>query len=879
MLAHTRRYRFLIISALAAVLAAPDAAISQTCELTFEGFGSFGGPANFDNGTYRVEWCVNGAQTTTSQFCSTGNALRMTSSSQDPIVWLYVGDLGCTSATIRFDFGAFATTGTSLKYAVSTDAALNCSAPITEYAGSIDLPDGLCHTAEHVVTLGPSDRSVYWKFDHGLPSANAFFLDNVHILLDGCACDAAPPTHDCCTPGAAGCEDPAVEACVCATDDYCCTTEWDAQCIAEVDSLACGDCGGAGSCAGEFDATFGTFFQSGTVCSLWPNLFPTCTGTGPYVTSGTGCGGAGDYAMSFGTGFPYSAATTTCLDLSLASAAALEFSYAKASGLGPRVEISADGGGSFGTLWDGPFGATSGCVPVCVDLTAYAGVPDVRLRFSSASSTANGASFDDIHLVLGAGCATCTDPAPDAGVAPPLCPGGSVALAGSASGGTGGACPGTYGIGWAGPGIVSGADTFSPTVDAPGQYFLTVGCDTCVTYDTVTVAIADAVPLVDAGATASLPCDGGPLQLAATVTGCPGATTLAWTASAGGAILSGADTLTPMVTTAGLYTLSATCAGGCSSADSVRVRDRVPGDFNGDSQVDLADFAQFSACLTGPGATPPAGCACLDFEPDADVDLRDFAALQHAPAAPPALTGACCGTDGLCTQQTATDCLAAGGAYHGDGDACADVICPYGEYRNTVSPITDYFANGAALADDLTLAGLGARDLTAYDLAVYGGGGGAFDVTATLYTDCPGHGGTAIPGTATTFNSVPDDGFVYTLSADLSANPVTLPDTVWMVVTFSTADAGWIVAGPAETGYTVDLFGTDASPWTCATAFTGESAPYAGFWANLHCTTAPSAQAIGTGADAIQTLQTRVTRLEHRLRSSPATRDTSAVRP
>lgn len=67
----------------------------------------------------------------------------------------------------------------------------------------------------------------------------------------GCGvCDSnpTPPVAkaDCCdeNPGGLGCLDTAVEACVCAADAYCCSDEWDATCAAEVESLGCGSCGG-----------------------------------------------------------------------------------------------------------------------------------------------------------------------------------------------------------------------------------------------------------------------------------------------------------------------------------------------------------------------------------------------------------------------------------------------------------------------------------------------------------------------------------------------------------------------------------------------------------------------------------------------------------
>jgi plastocyanin len=66
------------------------------------------------------------------------------------------------------------------------------------------------------------------------------------------------------------------------------------------------------------------------------------------------------------------------------------------------------------------------------------------------------------------------------------------------------------------------------------------------------------------------------------------------------------------------------------------IRVTVPGDFNGDLNVDLEDYAQLADCLGGPDQTiPPTGCPALEFnrvemDDDGDVDLRDFAAFQRA---------------------------------------------------------------------------------------------------------------------------------------------------------------------------------------------------------------------------------------------------------
>ncbi len=70
---------------------------------------------------------------------------------------------------------------------------------------------------------------------------------------------------------------------------------------------------------------------------------------------------------------------------------------------------------------------------------------------------------------------------------------------------------------------------------------------------------------------------------------------------------------------------------------------RPPQDSDGDGDVDLVDFAAFSACFNGPNnpwAGPnPKTCACFDNDDDGDVDLVDFAAFSacfNGPNNPPA---------------------------------------------------------------------------------------------------------------------------------------------------------------------------------------------------------------------------------------------------
>lgn len=54
------------------------------------------------------------------------------------------------------------------------------------------------------------------------------------------------------------------------------------------------------------------------------------------------------------------------------------------------------------------------------------------------------------------------------------------------------------------------------------------------------------------------------------------------------------------------------------------------GDFDGNGQVDLIDYAAFPACMTSPnGGPPPPACAPGDLDGDGDVDLRDFRRFQR----------------------------------------------------------------------------------------------------------------------------------------------------------------------------------------------------------------------------------------------------------
>ncbi|MCB9858239.1 MAG: DNRLRE domain-containing protein [Phycisphaerales bacterium] len=74
------------------------------------------------------------------------------------------------------------------------------------------------------------------------------------------------------------------------------------------------------------------------------------------------------------------------------------------------------------------------------------------------------------------------------------------------------------------------------------------------------------------------------------------------------------------------------------------------GDFNGDGYIDSDDFAEFSACMMGPGVPVPPECLPGDFDGDGDVDFEDFQVFQRVFG-----TGVSCDTNGMTMAGAAYD--------------------------------------------------------------------------------------------------------------------------------------------------------------------------------------------------------------------------------
>lgn len=55
----------------------------------------------------------------------------------------------------------------------------------------------------------------------------------------------------------------------------------------------------------------------------------------------------------------------------------------------------------------------------------------------------------------------------------------------------------------------------------------------------------------------------------------------------------------------------------------------LPGDFNGDCDVDADDLQAFELCASGPNIPYTGNCAWADLDPDGDVDQADFGIFQR----------------------------------------------------------------------------------------------------------------------------------------------------------------------------------------------------------------------------------------------------------
>jgi len=132
-----------------------------------------------------------------------------------------------------------------------------------------------------------------------------------------------------------------------------------------------------------------------------------------------------------------------------------------------------------------------------------------------------------------------------------------------------------YSTEWTGVGIVSGSNTLAPTVNQPGLYTLLVtnSSNGCTATSTVFVGQNIQPPQAEAGGAFELNCSVSESALSAAGSSVGTSFEYTWTtASGGGHIVSGGNTMTPLVNAAGLYTLTVkNLQNHCTATDEVAV--------------------------------------------------------------------------------------------------------------------------------------------------------------------------------------------------------------------------------------------------------------------------------------------------------------------
>ena len=161
-------------------------------------------------------------------------------------------------------------------------------------------------------------------------------------------------------------------------------------------------------------------------------------------------------------------------------------------------------------------------------------------------------------------------------------------------------------------------------------------------------------------------------------------------------------------------------------------------------------------------------------------------------------------------------------------------------YSNLISDRNTFYPPGVnqRMADDVTLAS-GACSLVEYTFDVFSDSPTvSFSVTAEVFDDDPCLTRTAnlIAGSTLTFPNL-QAGLLHSLTVTLPA-PAAVPGTIWIALTFTDAEAGWVVGELAEIGSTLDLWSEDEKDeiHDCVLlGFAPPNPPWAGFVASVTC--------------------------------------------
>lgn len=133
---------------------------------------------------------------------------------------------------------------------------------------------------------------------------------------------------------------------------------------------------------------------------------------------------------------------------------------------------------------------------------------------------------------------------------------------------------------WTGPGLVADSTTLTPTIDANGNYIITVvdTSNNCISVDSVSIFKDDNIPVANAGIDTLVNC----AHLAITLDGSGSSSgsdiSVSWTAQNNGNIVSGNDSYKPEINKAGTYIITVKSSSNqCEVSDTVVVgEDFIP---------------------------------------------------------------------------------------------------------------------------------------------------------------------------------------------------------------------------------------------------------------------------------------------------------------
>ena len=162
----------------------PDLALGQSLVYQ-ETFSKDHTPIAGGSEPVRVRWCLDGARV---DFSGPGGfdrgALLADGPSIDPLLHVYVGDAGCHTVRLRFQYLQLEDAEVDLEFALSDTPRPNCIIATPWRATEMNEVGVAGGTVDVSVALD-EHQGVYFRFDHGA-NEQPLWIDNISIEVAGC---------------------------------------------------------------------------------------------------------------------------------------------------------------------------------------------------------------------------------------------------------------------------------------------------------------------------------------------------------------------------------------------------------------------------------------------------------------------------------------------------------------------------------------------------------------------------------------------------------------------------------------------------------------------------------------------------------------------